>query len=305
MAILQRADVASWDGKWIASGINSGNGTVVAIQSSWYDPAGASDDWMITPKISVTEESTLVRWEAKAIDIDFKDGYQVLVSTTNDLVTSFKDTLFEISAEDTEWVTRRADLKAYAGQDIYIAFRNNSNDKFALVMDNIWVGVPFEDDALIQTVDLGCASPPGDKPLSINIENKGRNDITSFDISYTLNSGTTITRSLQNINIPPGGTYNYSFPQPVSIVEGDDQNVEVVVSNINGNDDPVPSDNTTKLEFDVVNPTRNFTLTDTKDNEVELFQELKRWEADSARLFCKLVYALRNIYSCAQQFLSK
>jgi len=268
------AQVANLQGKWIAFASSDGNGTVIAAQSSWYDPAGASDDWMITPSIAIPDSNAIIRWEAKAPNPSFRDGYQVLISTTDNSIASFTDTLFEVDDEFAEWETRLFSLDEYIGQSIFIAFRNNSNDDDVLFVDNIWVGIPSADDAELLVVDIGCPSPPGSRQVSVNINNKGINTITSLDISYNFN-GLMKTESLSNLNIGTGEVYNFTFPQPINMELGADQKITASLTNINGNDDPIPEDNADSLSFEVVESVKNIQAKDTDGVDWDLFNELQ------------------------------
>ena len=51
----------------------------VACSTSWYSPAGTSDDWMILPPLKVDNEKTRLKWKAKASDPYMSDGYSVCV----------------------------------------------------------------------------------------------------------------------------------------------------------------------------------------------------------------------------------
>ena len=121
----------------------------VAFSTSWYAPPGAANDWMWTPRIDIPAGSTELSWRAKTYDASFPDGYEVRVMAAPSVPTggtgvignqiSNSTTIFSIAAEQTSWITRTVPLNAYAGQGVYIGFRNNSNDKFLLVIDEITV----------------------------------------------------------------------------------------------------------------------------------------------------------------------
>ena len=51
-----------------------------AMSSSWYDPAGASNDWLVSPQIVLPAGSTFLQWDAKAQDAAFPDGYKVMLA---------------------------------------------------------------------------------------------------------------------------------------------------------------------------------------------------------------------------------
>ncbi|MBV1859870.1 MAG: choice-of-anchor J domain-containing protein, partial [Nannocystaceae bacterium] len=129
-----------------------------AVSTSWYAPVGASDDWIISPVITLGATATL-QWSAFTINPAFPDGYEVYVVPTT--VTEFTDFVgdgdptaflaldplavpsaepaFEIPAEEGSIQNRSVDIGALAGQDVHVAFRNNSNDALLLFVDNISV----------------------------------------------------------------------------------------------------------------------------------------------------------------------
>jgi hypothetical protein len=110
-----------------------------AYSTSWYAPAGAADDWIVTPQIMLGANSQL-RWDALAPDGNFPDGYEVYVSTTGNDVADFTDMpVFTIDDELQAFTQHQVSLSAYANQAVYIAWRNNSNDEFLLLLDNVQV----------------------------------------------------------------------------------------------------------------------------------------------------------------------
>ncbi len=120
-----------------------GNGNTEAASTSWnVDPLIAGDDWMLTTAIGPLPAGQRLYWDAQAYDNTFADGYEVRISTTQlpANTTNYSTMLFSIGAENTFSTTRGVDLSAYAGQTVYIAFRNNSLDDYILSIDNIRVG---------------------------------------------------------------------------------------------------------------------------------------------------------------------
>ncbi len=127
---------------WIDQDFN-GNGNTEATSTSWNGgPTETADDWMLTTGIGVLPANQRLFWDAQAFDATFADGYEVRVSTTQlpANTTNYSDVIFSTTAENSFVTGRSADLSAYAGQTVYIAFRNNSTDMFVLSIDNIRVG---------------------------------------------------------------------------------------------------------------------------------------------------------------------
>ncbi len=137
------ANVSFINNAWIATALSATDSA--AISTSWYVPAGIADDWMFTPAITLPMGSNpRLSWAARSLNSSFRDGYQVYVQTTapttsgNPVVGA--TLLLTIAAEDTAWQARTINLGAgYAGQTVYISFRNNSNDMVALLVDDVLV----------------------------------------------------------------------------------------------------------------------------------------------------------------------
>lgn len=109
-----------------------------AASCSYYTASGAANDYLITPKISLGNFSKLV-WTARSFDASFPDGYQVLISTTDSLPSSFTDTLLTVIAENATGNTRsiELDLEGYDNQDVFIAFQNNTENGYVLILDDV------------------------------------------------------------------------------------------------------------------------------------------------------------------------
>lgn len=113
-----------------------------AYSTSWYTPAGQANDWMVTPQVTLGAASMLT-WDARAPDPAYPDGYEVRISTAGPVVADFmaNPALFTIANEGAMFMPHSVDLAAagYMNQDVYIAWRNNSNDEFILVVDNVQI----------------------------------------------------------------------------------------------------------------------------------------------------------------------
>lgn len=129
-----------------------------AFSTSWYTPTGASNDWMWTPLIGTIGAGAVLSWNAVTYDASFPDGYEVRIMTAsqgpptggtgaigNQITNS--TVVFSTAAENTTWTARTVNLASYAGQSVYVGFRNNSNDKFLLLIDDIKVEIPASYDA--------------------------------------------------------------------------------------------------------------------------------------------------------------
>jgi hypothetical protein len=113
----------------------------IAASTSYFAPTGTASRWLITPPLALGTFGNTLSWKAKSHDASFPDDYLILVSTTDNQIGSFGDTIGYIQEENFEWTQRSADLSAegYNGQTIYIAFINTTNDGFKLYLDSIVV----------------------------------------------------------------------------------------------------------------------------------------------------------------------
>lgn len=172
---------------WIVA--DDGTGNNVAMSTSWYVPAGTSDDWMITTQVVLGSNSCL-SWRAMAYEAAYPDGYVVYLSTTDSQTSSFTNTLQTVAAEAPAWTEYTIDLSAYAGQSVYIAFVNNSNDMNLLYVDDIKITNPAATDvavtSMLAPIETGCLLTATEQ-VTANIDNVGSSDLTDVVLTYTVN----------------------------------------------------------------------------------------------------------------------
>ena len=102
------------------------------------------DNWLITPAINLTANSTL-KFYVCAQDANYAaEHYGVFISTTNATSTTAFTMLNEwtvgSSKVQSAWEEKIVDLSAYTGQTVYIAFRHfNCNDQFLLNLDDVTI----------------------------------------------------------------------------------------------------------------------------------------------------------------------
>ena len=197
------ANVSAINDAWVA--LESNSMGWVAASTSWYDPAGQSDDWMIIPDITLpaTPQGNLVLlWDALAVDASYADGYEVKISTTTTDISAFTTDLFAVGGEDSEVISRSADLGAYAGQTVHIAFRNNSDDKFLLFIDNIVIAdLSTIPDVEIVSLDFYPYHQTGKSTsLGITVRNTSGADIPA--VTYALDFNGTAMNGTWNTTVP-------------------------------------------------------------------------------------------------------
>ncbi len=181
-----------------------------AFSTSLYTHGGAADDWMATPAISLLSATGLsLKWNAVAYDASFSDGYEVRIMTVapnaGNLLTS--TVIFSTSAESATWSSHSVSLDAYAGQTVYILFRNNSNDKFLLLIDDVIV-----EKTAVQPITLlnFTGSFTADKKVSFNWLTTQEINLKKFTVEKSTNGATFIP--IAHINAKGGNTMaEYNF----------------------------------------------------------------------------------------------
>lgn len=201
-ARIPNSAVSYMDNAWIARANFEAIPSNVACSTSWYTPIGASDDWMITPAIVLPAGNTYsLTWDAKAQDVDYRDGYEVRISTTTQNIAASTTILYTNPSENNAFITRTLDLTAYAGQTIYLSWRNNSNDKFLLLVDNILVRQTGADAALTAVSNKAEYTKvpflqAGTLNSTLNVTNVGLNTITNLNVTLNVtNAASTIVHT--------------------------------------------------------------------------------------------------------------
>ena len=180
---------------WIKLVDSSATDSSVA-STSWYNPADTADDWLISPQISLTSNNIL-RFDAKANDPNFPDGYEVRISTTTLTLSAFLSTpsILTISASDPIWTTKYVNLDSlgYSNQNVYLAWRNTSYDSFILNIDNIIIETqPRFDIELVSVNNVDSfytQIPQSQNPEAIfgaTVKNLGSSDVNGVTLKYDL-----------------------------------------------------------------------------------------------------------------------
>ena len=189
----------------------------VAFSTSYYSPAGTANDFMWTPAQTILPNTTLF-WNAKAYDPAYPDGYEVRIMTVpptggtgvigNQLTSS--TVLFSTAAENTTWTNRSLPLSGYVGQTVYIGFRNISNDKFILVIDDIELRVTnnFDLEVITPTQNPYTIAPanqlttPQNFKLEAVIHNQGLQAMTNVAMGCQVIKDGILETTVMSSSIP-------------------------------------------------------------------------------------------------------
>ncbi|MDP6533188.1 MAG: choice-of-anchor J domain-containing protein, partial [Candidatus Marinimicrobia bacterium] len=131
---------------------NDGNdwgvGSSSSLDISYYGDKGAyiyyssvNDDYLVTPKISIPSTFSAVSFSfwARSHSGSFLEDFNVLLSTSDSLASSFTVTLESVTDLDSIWTRYSYDLSSYIGQDIFLALQNVSEDHWYMFADDFLV----------------------------------------------------------------------------------------------------------------------------------------------------------------------
>lgn len=178
---------------WVATTPNGETGKAAAA-TSWYDPAGTSDDWLITPAFTVSDNNAVLSWRARSRNKRIHDSYVVYVSTTGGKTIADFDTtapLFTTDGESNSWTSHSVSLDAYKGKTISIAFVENSTNKDVLYIDDLLAAV--SSDITVKSA-LKPYTAYLKTPLTATVTNVGTETMAGFDVSYAIGDGQTQTK---------------------------------------------------------------------------------------------------------------
>ena len=211
----------------------------VAFSNSFHTPNGPADDWMWSPPVAVPN-GAILRWRARTYDPDYRDGYEVRVMSAssgpptggngvigNQVANS--SLLLTVAAENTTWTPRQVSLAGFAGQSVYIGFRNNSNDKFLLVIDDVDVAAEGPDLSPVAPIAPGpWARIPSDLArsylLGMRVTNTGTQAANSVNVSaMVLFNGQPVGSALASNTLDTVGigatiatVWPVQFPAPIA-----------------------------------------------------------------------------------------
>ena len=180
--------VADFSNAWIAIPDPENLSDTVAGSTSFFSPVDTASRWLITPALQLGAFGNYISWNAKSHDPSFPDDYMVMVSTTDNQIASFTDTIGNIEQENFEWTTREVNLseKGFNAQTIYVAFINVTYNGFKLYLDDIAVR---KEDHLgvseIQNLSVSVYPNPFSNQLTIKCE-KAIDEVKIFDLSGKL-----------------------------------------------------------------------------------------------------------------------
>lgn len=167
-----------------------------------------------------------------------------------------------IGTDDGDWDAKSFDLSILTGNsNVLIAFHYNDNGgwMFGWAIDDVVLFEPQGLDAALTNLSInGNQDAPTTIPITGTVSNVGAEVITSFDITWSLSGGVAYTQNFSGLNLSSLATYNFTHQDTWTISQSGLYNLDVTVSNVNGQalddnpDNDVYSQNVQALEYGTI-----------------------------------------------------
>jgi hypothetical protein len=276
----QPFNVASLKTTGWAIGYNANEADTFLISTSWLDTTAAVKRFIVTPVINSITGTSVLSWYAKSPDPNFLEGYEVYVTTnttgtltagdfTTTPVFSIADGSTPGQGEKSIWTKHGISLGGFVGQNIRIAFKNISTNKFQLWIDDIVVeNISNAGDAEISSSPLfyNYNSVNAAGAVFCNITNKGNTNIASIKLNYQVTGFLMQSQTfILSTVLTPYATTGFTFSIPYSIPAPGYYSLKISVNDVNGGADQNVTNDTLNTYICIV------TSTPAKNTLVEQF----------------------------------
>ncbi len=209
----------------------------VASHSS-YDPAGKSDDWMVTPQLFIPDDKATLTFKSQSYRNAKNDVLKVYVWATEDIVTILTQNIVDkiryngdlvYNKKQTpgekenmlidDWTYNTVDLSKYAGQFVYIAFVNDNQNQSAIFVDDVVVS---REVAALLSVDTPQTVVDED-----NVRIRGRFvvmkefGLEGYEITLSDSEGNLLETITSDETLEKGEISSFSFEKPVALEKGE------------------------------------------------------------------------------------
>lgn len=238
------AEVANWGFKaeypWWYVRDNEDTMEQSAASHSMYTPAGKSDDWMVTRRLYIPDDSCTLSFDSQSYKNNREDYLKVYILTTDDIYTApitkpfidrFKSEGELVYNEKQEpgksgellagdWKHNVLKLDKYAGKNIYIAFVNDNENQSAIFLDNVLVQ---QDMAFTFGVDATEFVVDGTSiPVKVKLSVLSEETYDDFTLNLYDGEGDVVaSKELTGLNLKKGdAAYAYTFEKELPLTKG-------------------------------------------------------------------------------------
>ena len=208
----------------------------VGISLSYTGEGTAVNRWLITPAIAIADSGYCLTFEIFGIDNSYPEAFEIKISTTGVEKTDFTTSVLNVPVVPAGENNYLVNLDAFVGQSIHIAFVNKGANAYYLVLDNISVGIPIENEIALMSAKIPTyAKYNTDFSVKGVVKNLAVVALTSFDVTYNIDGGENVdTFTVSNINVAYSGTYEFTHNVPANIATTGNHTINVTILNPNG-----------------------------------------------------------------------
>lgn len=224
-----------------------------AASHSMYSPAGASDDWMSLPQLTIENANYWLSFDAQSYLTTKTDSLMVIVLEEDGGYTRFTSDLYEAFQErgvvifndqlspgteeedlDGEWQSVNISLEQFSGKNIYIAFVNRNVDQSMVFVDNI--RVYYNGDFYFQSTADDNVVAQDEITIGVRLLITGADTYNDLEATLTAADGDfTSTYSATGLGLTSdSGEYRFEFPEamPLTIGENNRYTITVVLDSV-------------------------------------------------------------------------
>lgn len=223
-----------------------------------YDFTGGAggEDWLITPKFTVAPGDSLsFRFKFEYVGY-LPDSTFFLISTTDSLPSSFTNVIDfvadTIAVQDTAgpvWSYKTYSLNAFAGQNIYVAFKNNNILGDGVFIDNVELGTRPAAEASPVSIDMNLFYPAGNYNALATVKNNGGATQT-FNVTMNITGGYISTKQ---VTLSPQASATVIFDPWNAVAGAYTINVQTLLAG-----DANPANDTISKTIKVLEPFLNY-----------------------------------------------
>ncbi len=236
------------------------NGYILFMSDAATDDGKAEDADIISPAINCSAYSYIhMEFDEWFVQRSASSG-TIYISTDN---VNWSQA-YTIDFTEGSTTHKQIDLTPFAANQptVYLRFNFQGDHDFFWAVDDIKLtSVPMLDVA-VDTITINPYVFAGNNMITGTISNRGGETITSLDMSYSIDGGNATSQSFSNLNIPPFGTYNFSFQQPAALDNFVKYAVTVNAIGPNGGNDGASANNTRTAQVNALSalPAKNIVL---------------------------------------------
>ena len=220
----------------------------VMVLGATQQPTG-SEGWLVTPQIFIPENGRyLLKFWSMCQYASTTADHDVMISTTGNAGMEEFSLLHRLEgseiADDYQYVEITVSLEDYAGEAIYLAFRNSNNTEDSWYIDDVEVSLfaDYVDGEVAAILAPATGELTVAEEVTVLIKNNGGGDLTGFDLTLELDGTTVATETFGEI-IPSMSEAEYTFAATLDLSNSPKEYAITVTLVIAGDLDELPENN--------------------------------------------------------------